>query len=78
MQKQKRVTVKCRNPLPFSLAGGLYEVQKTVRELEPEVLAVRFSAGGGEPVPLETESVDAGAQVVFLSEGTGLAHRRPA
>jgi hypothetical protein len=49
-------------------AGARYEVQKTIRELEPEVSTVRFSAGEGELVPLETESVDAGAQVVFLSE----------
>ena len=34
------------------VAGARYEVQKTIRELEPEVLTVKFKVRDGALVPI--------------------------
>jgi hypothetical protein len=51
-QKQKRVTAKRRNPLPFRLAGVLYEVQKSNLGRELEVIRVEFERRGTALVPV--------------------------
>ena len=39
-------------------AGARYEVQKTIRELEPEILTVKFKVRGKQLVPAEAASAD--------------------
>ena len=39
------------------VAGARYEVQKTIRELEPEVLTVRFRVRGGALVLVRFRSI---------------------
>ena len=52
------------------VAGARYEVQKTIRELEPEVLTVRFSVRGKKLVPSEAESADPTEQISAPSRET--------
>jgi len=55
--EQLEVAIIYRVPEPVVnklVAGARYEVQKTIRELEPEVLTVRFRVKKGALVPIRS------------------------